>query len=299
MDNTTTSRLFEGKLSGSLVDELLFLAKTVGPSVDLQLIAGIHGDLVAFYSGAAAGFQRSDLPYHNLRHCQMVVLATMRLFDGLHSEGRLPISPSMLLRGYLAASFHDTGMLLTKDDPAQSGTDYMFGHEARSALFLKHYAARKGLTEELARDCAIIIKYTDMKSDPATFEAHSQELQLVGQVVGSADILAQMADRYYLECLPRLFVEQRAGGVCRHETALELMKATHAFYHQVVLARLNVTFSRIATAMQTHFRRRYNIDRNLYFDNIERNIGYLESVIEKCSDIECFDQYLKRRPPST
>ena len=175
----------------------------------------------------------------------------------------------------------------------------MHGHEARSALFLEKYAAQKGLTGEIARDCAIIIKYTDLNSDPATFEAHSQELQLVGQVVGSADILAQMADRYYLECLPRLFHEQHTGGVSRHTSALELMRATHSFYHEVVLPRLNITFSRIATAMQTHFRLRHNIDRNLYFDSIERNIGYLESVIDKCADLDCFDQYLKRKPPAT
>ena len=122
---------------------------------------------------------------------------------------------------------------------------------------------------------------------------------MVGQVVGSADILAQMADRYYLECLPRLFHEQHTGGVSRHTSALELMRATHSFYHEVVLPRLNITFSRIATAMQTHFRLRHNIDRNLYFDSIERNIGYLESVIDKCADLDCFDQYLKRKPPAT
>lgn len=299
MDNRTISRLFEGKLGGSLVEELLFLAKSVSPLVDLELIATIHHDLVAYYTGVEAGFRKNTLPYHNLRHCQMVVLATMRLFDGLQSEGRLPISAAMLLRGYLAASFHDTGMLLTEDDSARSGSEYMFGHEARSALFLESYAERKGLPLEIARDCAIIIKYTELNSDPATFEAHSQELQLVGQVVGSADILAQMADRYYLECLPQLYHEQRTGGISRHASELELMRATHKFYAEVVLPRLNVTFSRIATAMQTHFRLRHNIDRNLYFDNIEKNIGYLESVIDKCADLDCFDQYLKRRPPTT
>lgn len=299
MNTRTISRLLEGKQGGALVEELLFLARSVSPSIDLGLIAAIHDDLVAYYSGAEAGFQKNNLPYHNLRHCRMVVLATMRLFDGLQCEGRLPISASMLLRGYLAACFHDTGMLLTHNDPAQSGSEYMHGHEARSALFLEQYAAQKGLSGEIARDCAIIIKYTELNSDPATFEAHTQELQLVGQVVGSADILAQMADRYYLECLPRLFHEQRAGGVSRHASALELMRATHSFYNEVVLPRLNVTFSRIATAMQTHFRLRHNIDRNLYFDSIERNIGYLESVIDKCADLDCFAQYLKRNPPTT
>ena len=64
---------------------------------------------------------------------------------------------------------------------------------------------RKGFGEDISRDCATIINYTDLESDPATFDYHPHEIQLAGQVIGSADILAQMADRYYLECLPLLF----------------------------------------------------------------------------------------------
>ena len=68
----------------------------------------------------------------------------------------------MLVKGLLAAYFHDTGMLLLEGDPALSGTEYMADHEARSILFLKHYAARKGLGEDIQRDCATIINYTDL-----------------------------------------------------------------------------------------------------------------------------------------
>ena len=228
----------------------------------------------------------------------MVVLATIRLFDGLHRSKHLPITADMLLKGLLAAYFHDTGMLRAEGDPALSGTEYMAGHEARSILFLKHYSHRKKLGEDIPRDCATIINYTDLKSDPATFESHSHEIQLVGQVVGSADILSQMADRYYLECLPLLHNELQAGGINRHGSALELMEHTANFYHNVVLTRLLTTFSHTSTAMQTHFRERHKIDRNLYIDNIDKNIGYLKKIIKKCQDITCLDKYLKRTPPT-
>lgn len=298
MDNKYISHLFEGTLSGTPLDEILFLAGRISPKADLTLIREVHNDLAAFFTGSHPDFQKSTLPYHNLRHSQMVVLATIRLFDGLQSSNHIPITADMLLRGLLAAYFHDTGMLLLEGDPAHSGTEYMADHEARSILFLKGYAARKGLGEDISRDCATIINYTDLESDPATFEFHSHEIQLVGQVVGSADILAQMADRYYLECLPLLYNELQAGGICRHSSALELMEHTANFYHNVVLKRLLTTFSHASTAMQTHFRERYEIDRNLYIENINKNIAYLKKIVKKCQDITCLGKYLKRNPPT-
>jgi hypothetical protein len=298
MDNKYISNLFEGGLSGTLLDEILFLAGSISPAVDLNLIGEIHNDLATIFAGLHPDFQKNTLPYHNLRHSQMVVLATIRLFDGLHYCNQQPITTDMLLKGILAAYFHDTGMLRVQGDPALSGTVYMAGHEARSINFLKRYVERKRLDEDIARDCSTIINYTDLKSDPTTFEVHSCDIQLVGQVVGSADILAQMADRYYLECLPLLYNELRAGGISRYGSALELMEHTANFYHDVVLTRLLNTFSYTGTAMQTHFRERYKIDRNLYIDNMRNNIEYLKKILKKCKNINCLDEYLKRIPPT-
>lgn len=297
MDNKYLSYIFEGRQDGTPLDEILLLAESISPSINIKLIEEVHHDLAAFFSGLHPDFQKNNLPYHNLRHTQMVVLATIRLFHGLHCNGT-PISADMLRKGMLAAYFHDTGMLLEEGDPAASGTQYIAGHEARSILFLKNYAIEKGLGDDIARDCAIIINYTKLNSDPATFDYHTHEVQLVGQVVGSADILAQMADRYYLECLPLLYNEQEAGGITRHRSALELMEHTANFYQNVALKRLVTTFSNTSTAMRTHFRERYNVDRNLYMENIDKNIAYLRNIIAKCKDIECLDKYLKRHPPT-
>ena len=298
MDNQNLSKIFEGGRTGKPLDEILSLAKGICPTIDLQLIRDIHHDLTAFFTGLHPDFQKNTLPYHNLRHSQMVVLATIRLFDGIHCSNHFTITTDMLLKGLLAAYFHDTGMLRSQGDPALSGTEYMAGHEARSIQFLKTYIDQKGFGDELFRDCPTIINYTDLRSDPATFESHSQEIQLVGQIVGSADILAQMADRYYLECLPLLHNELKAGGLSQHSSALELMEHTANFYHNVVLKRILTTFSHTASAMRTHFRERYQIDRNLYLDNIDKNIDYLNKIIKKCHGVDCFDKYLRRLPPT-
>lgn len=296
MDNRYISYIFEGMHDGTPLDEILFLAESIDPSIDLQAIQEVHNDLAAFFSGSHPDFQKNNLPYHNLRHTQMVALATTRLFHGLHCK-RVPVSADMLRKGLLAAYFHDTGMLLEEGDPADSGTQYIAGHETRSILFLKNYITEKGLTDEIARDCAIIINYTKLNSDPATFEYHTGEVQLVGQVVGSADILAQMADRYYLESLPLLYHEQEEGGINRHRSAVELMEHTANFYQDVVRKRLVTTFSNTSTAMRTHFRERYSIDRDLYVENIGKNIAYLLKIIPKSKDAG-LGKYLKRHPPT-
>lgn len=297
MDNKYLSDILEGKFYGAPFEEILHLAKDIDPSLDLDLLREVNHDLSNFFSGSYPGFQKSTLPYHNLRHTRMVVLATVRLFHGLHNN-KVEFSPETLLKGILAAYFHDTGLLLLENDPPHSSEEYMPDHEARSTLFLLQYISPKGLPDDIPRDCGIIIKYTALDSDPATFEPHSCDIKLAGQVVGSADILAQMADRYYLECLPLLFDEQKAGGVNRHESALELIVHTANFYHNVILERLVSTLSNTSEAMQFHFRERYGLDRNLYKENIDKNIAYVKKIIKKCDDIDCLDQYLKRSPPT-
>jgi len=296
MDNKNLLLIFAGTLTGDPIDEILDLAGIISRDVNLELIRGMHEDLIDIFSGSHPDFQKNTLPYHNLRHSQMVVLATIRLFHGLHCK-QIHISEDTLIKGLLAAYFHDTGMLLLVDDPAQSGAEYFADHEERSILFLKRYCSRKKLKYEIARDGATIIHYTELSSEPATFDKHSPEVELAGQVVGSADILAQMADRYYLECLPLLYSEQQAGGINEHKSAMELIEHTANFYHNVALKRLNTTFANTSEAMQTHFRERYMVDRNLYIENIERNISYLNEIIDQCGDIENLKKYLKRNPP--
>jgi hypothetical protein len=298
MDNKNLTDIFEGTENGTPLPEILILAEKTCPSIDLGLIEKVDNDVIALFSGSSADFQKNTLPYHNLRHSRMVVLAAMRLFHGLHGN-HMHISAETLFKGLLAAYFHDTGMLLEKGDPAPSAASYIAGHEARSVQFLNNYVTRKGFGEDISRDCATIIYYTNLASDPSTFASHSKAIHLAGQVIGSADILAQMADRYYLECLPLLFDEQKSGGINQHHSALELMAHTAEFYHDVVLKRLTVTFADTSEAMQTHFRIRYKVDRDLYLENIDKNITYLKKIIMQCDGLACLEKSLKRIPPST
>ncbi|MFT5700246.1 MAG: hypothetical protein ACI8ZB_003118 [Desulforhopalus sp.] len=298
MNTKDLSNIFEGIHHGSPLDEILYLAQTIAPEFDTELLKEVHRDLNTFFRGTHPDFQENTMPYHNLRHSILVVLASARLFHGLYCN-HVRISAATLFKGLLAAYFHDSGMLLLENDPATSGTEYIADHESRSIAFLTKYAKEKRFGTNIISDCATIINYTKLESDPALFAFHTHEIQIAGQVVGSADILAQMADRYYLECLPLLFIEQQAGGINKHNSALALMEHTANFYHNIVLRRLITTFSNTSNALRAHFRERHTINRNLYIDNIDKNIIYLREIIKKCGNIEELKQYLKRTPPAT
>jgi len=297
MNNQDLANIFEGAYKGTPLDEILQLAQIIAPRFDTELLKEIHRDLTAYFTGTHPDFQKNTMPYHNLRHSLLVVLAAARLFHGLHCN-HVRISADTLFKGLLAAYFHDSGMLLLESDPAKSGTKYIDGHENRSILFLTGYAREKKFSPSIIADCATIINYTNLEKDPALLDYHTHEIQIAGQVVGSADILAQMADRYYLECLPLLFVEQQAGGISKHTSALDLMRHTAKFYHNIILRRLITTFSNTSNALRAHFRDRHTINRNLYIDNIDKNIVYLRKIIERCENIEEVKQFLKRTPPS-
>ncbi len=297
MDNKYLSKIFEGGITGNPLDEIISLSSTICPDADQSLIRDTYNDMTAFVAGSHPFFQKNTLQYHNLRHSQLVALATVRLFHGLHCN-HIHINSGTLTKGLLSAFFHDTGMLLVEGDRAKSGTEYIANHEERSILFLQRYVVLKNLDKTILKDCATVIHYTNLSLDPTTFARHSHETQLAGQVVGSADILAQMADRYYLEALPMLHEELRADETYRHASALDLMIHTTDFYHNIILNRLIHTFSNTAQSMRTHFRERYQIDRDLYTENINKNIAYLEKIIaEGESEMSSMKKFLKRKPP--
>ena len=298
MNNKDLAHIFEGIHQGTPLDEIVYLVQLIDPKFDTGQLLKVHRDLTAFFTGTHPDFQKNTMPYHNLRHSILVVLASARLFHGLHCN-HVRISAETLFEGLLAAYFHDSGMLLLENDSAVSGTTYIAGHESRSIAFLTRYAEEKGFGTKIITDCATIINYTNLENDPATFDFHTHEIQIAGQVVGSADILAQMADRYYLESLPLLFVEQQAGGINKHNSALELLEHTSKFYHNIVLRRLVTTFSNTANALSSHFQARHTINRNLYTENIDKNILYLRKILTKCENMEDLQQYLKRTPPTT
>ncbi len=295
--NFQLHRIFESGASADPLDEIILLASQICPQSDCSLLRKVHGDVSAIFSGQHPKFEASVTRYHNLRHTHNVVLATIRLFHGLYHENRL-LPSGMILQGLLSAYFHDSGMLPQNQQEAQNGASYAQHHEKRSIAILDRYLRANNFPIPYCRNCETIIQYTMLDWETGEGEVEDEQLHLCGQAVGTADLLAQMADRYYLESLPLLFQEHRNSGIDKHTSAIDLMRSTLDFHDQVIRRRLNETLGNIAPVMQTHFRKRWSINRNLYLENIQRNLDYLKKITEDCSmDLSCWAKYLRRNPP--
>lgn len=289
--------IFEGGANGDPLPEMLRIFDKISPGSSPGYITKIYEDLNGIFSGEFEGFRESSTKYHDLRHTRNVALATIRLFHGLHCES-VNLPPDVIKLGLICAYFHDTGMLLTVKDSKLSGAAYLKSHEERSIIFIREYMHKRGFPTAYLDNCEAIINSTNLTVEPDTINFESEEIKIAGHVLGTADILAQMADRYYLECLPLLYMEQQDAGIHQHPSSLALMRQTTKFYHEVIENRLQKSFHNKCDAMLTHFREWWQLDSNLYMEYIKKNILYLEEVVRKYDSGEGeLGQYLRRQQP--
>ncbi|MBU0665661.1 MAG: hypothetical protein KJ990_14120 [Proteobacteria bacterium] len=298
LNHQQLTKIFESGATSEPLDEILSLVALIQPDFSPSLLLKLHHDVARLFSGSYPGFRASTTPYHNLKHTTSVALATTRLLHGLTCIGQ-DISIQVLEQALYSAYFHDTGLLMETSDKATSGAIYTQNHEERSITFMTQYLAGNNLSKLLSLECSPVIECTNLTVDPRDITFPSPASKLAGYVLGSADILAQMADRYYLERLPFLFQELKEGGLKNHNSAIELIQDTTSFYHNIITERLEKAFSNTAEAMQAHFHQRWQINDNLYYTNIARNIDYLKKILTICEDkLECLGTFLKRIPPT-
>ncbi len=298
MDNPSLTKIFESGHTDDPLDEIQAILTLIEPSFPKAPLLELHREMKLIFDGDHPDYRRSNTKYHNLDHTYSVVLATVRIFHGLFCDG-WPVSEETVTKALYSAYFHDCGLLLKNSEEAESGAAFTIGHEKRSMFFMADYLKGKGFPHPFISDCSIIIQSTNLNINPDTLFYPSAEMQLASFAVGSADILAQMADRYYLERLPLLFQEFQEGGIHNHSSALELMQQTSVFYQEVVVARLSGVFGNLTKYMQVHFRKRWGLDRNLYLENIKKNIRYIKHIIkENQGDLESLNRYLRRTPPN-
>ncbi len=254
----------------------------------------VYEDTRALFEGRYPGYRASNTKYHDFPHTVSVVLATARLLHGCLIDG-FTVSTRRGLLTLIAAFFHDVGLIQTEDDRNGSGAKYTVGHEERSVDFLHGYLADKDFSEEEILETGLFIRCTILDLPPSQIPFSSAEARTCGHVVGSADLLAQMADRLYLEKLLFLFKEFQEARLPGFATELELLHKTKDFYEIVAKKRLNGDLGGVCSHMRSHFRQWMGIDANMYQDAIDNNIAYLETLIEHCRDsFDCYLEYLRR-----
>ena len=243
----------------------------------------VYGDVVTLFKGEFPGYQASNTKYHDLEHTNSVALAAARLIHGCTLAG-MTFEIDKILLGVYAALFHDVGLIQTQDDKIGSGAKYTVGHEKRSIVFMRKYLSQKGFSEQQIEDCSHLIMCTILNLPPKEIPFRSSDIETLGKIVGTADLMAQIADRYYLEKLLLLFQEFQEAGVPDFATELDLLKKTRGFYKNVANQRLVHDFSGISTNMTAHFKQRWGVEKDLYSESIQKNIDYLKVLLERTGD---------------
>jgi hypothetical protein len=251
-------------------------------------------DVKDLFEGNYPGYRASNTKYHDFGHTLSVVLATARLMHGCALDGYTFSARDTLLT-LLAALFHDVGLIQEVDDLEGSGAKYTVGHEDRSILFMKNYLGERDFSSEEIERCGNCIQCTILNLPTSRISFQPEEFRVFGHIVGSADMLAQMADRMYLEKLLLLYKEFEEARLPGFDSALELLQKTKDFYEVVAKKRLYEELDGICVHMRSHYREVSGIDKDLYVESIDANIEYLESLIDECKDsFTCYLEKLRR-----
>jgi len=280
--------------SKKVFKEIKHILSLIDPDVNQAFLGKVLNDTVALFKGRYPGYRASTAKYHDLSHTLAVALAMARLMHGSFLKG-YRFDPVNLNLGITAALFHDVGYIQSQGDHEGSGAKYTVGHEKRSIAFMQRYLSEKDFPPGEIENCGQIIRCTIMDLTPQTFLFDSEEIKVLGLSVGSADLMAQMADRLYLEKLLLLFKEFEEAALPGFDSEVELLRKTVWFYETIAKKRLKQDLGKIYLNMRHHFLGRWKVDRDLYVEAIEKNIDYIKHLSRLCKkNFDCYLQNLRR-----
>jgi len=257
--------------------EVETIVSSLYPSFDLRFIRSVYADVCRLFAGQYPGYQACNTSYHNLQHTTDATLAMARLLHGAVCSGHM-IAAREIELGVVATLLHDVGYIQTIGDEG-TGAKYTKTHIERSVEFLIRYFSEKGIPADDIRDCCDMLSCTGITVRIADIRFRSFEIRLIGMMLGTADLLGQMADRTYLEKLSFLYREFREGNVAGINEEIDFYVNTLGFY-EATKRRFATELGGVNRFMRAHFRERWGIDVDLYEKAIERQMTYLREILE-------------------
>jgi hypothetical protein len=246
-------------------------------------------DVVRAYGGEYPGLLGCDTPYHDLRHTLDTTLAMARIIDG-HEASSLrqgsPLGGELATVGVLLALFHDFGYLRRSGEEHLTGAQLVIGHEFRGAEFAAAFLSRTGLKQHVPLS-GLIMATAFKENLNELFSAYHGAAVSLACMMASADVLSQLADRYYLErCRDFLFQEFVEGGLDRvvqsdgvecilYSSAEDLLRKTPWFFEAVIIKRLEYELRGVYRYLDDHFGA-----QNPYVNAMFANITFLKELVD-------------------
>lgn len=233
----------------------------------------VFNDILILFNGDYPGYRRCNTSYHDLSHTMDCLLVTAKLIHGAFLNGII-FEPRDVSLGLISALMHDTGYIQAVDDDTGTGAKYTVCHIERSIEFMKKYFYENGFPSQYLPICSNFLRCTGLDVKIAEIKFQSGEHGILGKILGTADLIGQMANENYLEKLPFLYAEFKEGGVQGYKDELDLLEKTPAFWEMV-----KQRFVSDLGHVDLYLRALWGINQDLYRQAIDRNIARLQSLL--------------------
>lgn len=279
------------------------LFRPLWPEASFEPLRAAFAHFERLFAGEVPGYFGVDTVYHDRQHTLDITLALARLIVGHErmqpAEARLGSERAVI--GLITGLFHDVGYLRRTDEPdSRNGAEFTSTHVSRGARFLEEYLPQLGFAAWVPIACEII-HFTGYEVPFAKIEARVPDRRdvMLGHLLGTADMIAQIADRCYLEkCRDRLYAEFVLGGVAlpvaanggrkvKYASGLDLLRQTPEFVSEVRAKRLDGDFNSAYRFLEALYS-----GRNPYMEAIDRNMAYLRQILRSENW-----RLLRRSPP--
>jgi hypothetical protein len=272
------------------------------PYFDFSRLDTAFADFARLFKGEYPGYYGCDTVYHDTQHSLDGTLAAARLCVGHDRTKRVDqrIGPERAMLCVICALFHDSGYIRTKaDDHVRNGAEMTRNHVSRSAQFLASYLRTLNYAEWIPV-ATQIVHFTGYEKRFDQITLNNALDRTTGHLLGTADLIAQMSDRCYLEkCRDRLYPEFILGGIAVakdistgepkvvYSSGLDVLRQTPKFVDGIHRSHLDGEFGGLYHCIEALFN-----GLNPYISAIERNMEYLQEVLRS-------EQWpmLRRDPP--
>jgi hypothetical protein len=259
------------------------------PGTGTDRLTQAFTDFERLFLGTYPGYLGCDTVYHDLQHSLDDTLAMARLLAG-YDRTQVPenrLGAERALVALIVALFHDSGYIRESSDTVhRNGAEFTRTHVTRGASFLARYLPGIGLANWVPI-ATQVIHYSGYEVPFKDIRLDDMRDRRVGHLLGTADVLAQMSDRCYLEkCRDRLYPEFVLGGVAmqrdgegglrvQYGSGLDVLRQTPQFVEMTMRTRLDGEFDAAYRYLECLYG-----GRNPYMEAIHRNLGYLARVLE-------------------
>ncbi|MFA6015846.1 MAG: HD domain-containing protein [Gallionellaceae bacterium] len=259
-------------------DKATQIVTSIHPDIYLTGVRNVFDDVMCLFDGSYPGYCHIQTPYHDLRHTLDVFICAVRILHGVHVSGT-PLSETEVSQIMVAALLHDIGYAQKCHESTGSGAQFTQTHIPRGIKFMQDNLANWNLPEDWKTPLTLIIRCTEMNHKLSEIEFPDSRVKLQGQIVGSADMSGQMADRAYLEKLLFLFLEFKEADIGNYKNIHDLLKKTRSFYDLMKIT-LDGELGGVVHYLNMHFNEWIAINKNYYLESVERNIAYLDKIIQ-------------------